>query len=110
LVDQVISGEDSDDQLMKRFRERFGRKKRLHVDARMCPSDFGDALYMNDTAHVLPDTLFPGRSAEDFDSVQFETGEVEQAHVLKSSPVLNCTALAMEGKGTLVIFHTDRND
>jgi hypothetical protein len=95
---------------MKRFRERFGRKKKLHVEARMCPSDLGDALHMNDTAPVLPDTLFPGRSVGDFDSVQFETGEVEQAHFLESSPVLNYTEFAMEGKGTLVIIRADRND
>lgn len=75
----------------------------------MRPSDFGHALDINNTAPVLPDTLFPGRNTEDFDSVQFETGEDEQAHVLGSSPVLNCTEFAMESKGNLIIIPADRN-
>jgi hypothetical protein len=96
--------------MMKRFRERFDRKKTPHVKAKMCPSDFGDAPHMNETAPVLPDTSFPGYSTGNFDSVQFETGKGEQAHFPESSPVLDYTEFAMGGKDTLVNIRGDRND
>jgi hypothetical protein len=64
---------------MKRFRERFDPKKKPHVGARVCPSDFGDAPHMNEKVPVLPDTSYPGRSTGNFASVQFGTGEGEQA-------------------------------
>jgi hypothetical protein len=64
---------------MKRFLERFDLKKKPHVGARVCPSDFGDTSYINKKVPVLPDTSYLGRSIGNFDSMQFGTREGEQA-------------------------------